>query len=161
VVYRAIVVVGVVLLLSGCAVSSQKPSAVAELQGRVLSLEQRVDDQEKELVDIKYDVKEMAAALETETVVEPVAPALEIKPDKDISTGKSLGDSDGIIRVAVEVKTVQKALKNAGFYEGAIDGKIGPRTKNAIAAFQKQHGLTAGGIVGKKTWSEMKTYLDQ
>ncbi|NLE64920.1 MAG: peptidoglycan-binding protein [Elusimicrobia bacterium] len=103
----------------------------------------------------------MAAALETETVVEPVAPALEIKPDKDISTGKSLGDSDGIIRVAVEVKTVQKALKNAGFYEGAIDGKIGPRTKNAIAAFQKQHGLTADGIVGKKTWSEMKTYLDQ
>ena len=56
-------------------------------------------------------------------------------------------------------KDIQKALKNAGFYTGAIDGKIGPKTKNAIVEFQKAKGLKADGKVGPKTWAALEKYL--
>ena len=58
-------------------------------------------------------------------------------------------------------KDIQKALKAAGFYEGTIDGKIGPRTKKAILDFQKAKGLKADGKVGPKTWAELEKYLLQ
>lgn len=54
---------------------------------------------------------------------------------------------------------IQTALKNAGFYAGKIDGKIGPQTKRAIKAFQKSKGLAPDGIVGPKTWNELRNYL--
>lgn len=56
---------------------------------------------------------------------------------------------------------IQAALKNAGFYAGEVDGKIGARTKKAIAEFQKANGLTADGKVGPKTWNVLSKYLTQ
>jgi len=61
--------------------------------------------------------------------------------------------------MAARNKDIQKALKNAGFYTGAIDGKIGPRTKNAIMEFQKAKALKIDGKVGPKTWVELEKYL--
>jgi hypothetical protein len=49
------------------------------------------------------------------------------------------------------IAKAQQALKDKGFYEGEIDGLAGPMTKQATQAFQEQSGLTADGIVGKKT----------
>ena len=66
----------------------------------------------------------------------------------------------GIIRVSVSTSDVQKALENAGYYQGPIDGKIGGGTRRAIEAFQKDHDLVADGVIGKKTWAEMKNYLE-
>lgn len=40
------------------------------------------------------------------------------------------------------VKKVQQALKDKGVYSGAVDGKMGPQTRDAIQAFQKQNNLT-------------------
>jgi len=56
-------------------------------------------------------------------------------------------------------KEIQTALKNAGFYTAAIDGKSGPMTKKAIEAFQKAKGLHVDGKVGPKTWGALSTYL--
>ena len=56
---------------------------------------------------------------------------------------------------------IQKALKNAGLYTGAIDGKIGPKTKRAIEEFQKSKGLKVDGKVGPKTWAELEKNLSQ
>ena len=56
-------------------------------------------------------------------------------------------------------KDVQKALKNAGFYTGTVDGKIGPKTKKAIVDFQKAKGLKSDGKVGPRTWIELEKYL--
>jgi peptidoglycan hydrolase-like protein with peptidoglycan-binding domain len=61
--------------------------------------------------------------------------------------------------VSVSPKKVQKALKAAGVYSGRVDGRIGPGTKAAIIEFQKGHGLKADGVLGAKTWEELKTYL--
>ena len=48
-------------------------------------------------------------------------------------------------------KDIQTALKFLGFYDGNIDGAVGPQTKAAITAFQKQAGLATDGIAGPKT----------
>ena len=56
-------------------------------------------------------------------------------------------------------KEIQIALKNAGFYAGPIDGKIGPKTKEAIREFQKARGLKADGKIGTKTWAELQKHL--
>jgi len=55
--------------------------------------------------------------------------------------------------------SIQTALKNANFYNGDIDGKVGPKTKAAIKEFQAKNGLSSDGKVGPKTWSLLKTYL--
>ena len=58
-------------------------------------------------------------------------------------------------------KLIQQALKNAGLYDGKVDGNIGPRTKKAIEAFQSQNGLKADGKVGRKTWKALSVYLNK
>ena len=58
------------------------------------------------------------------------------------------------------VREIQQSLKNAGFYQGAIDGKTGPMTKEAIREFQRVHGLKDDGVVGKQTWAKLSTYQD-
>ena len=60
----------------------------------------------------------------------------------------------------IPIKQVQMALKKAGFYKGDIDGKQGPRTKEAIRAFQKARGLKVDGVVGKTTWQALSKYSD-
>ncbi|PIW68371.1 MAG: hypothetical protein COW10_02905, partial [Candidatus Omnitrophica bacterium CG12_big_fil_rev_8_21_14_0_65_42_8] len=55
-------------------------------------------------------------------------------------------------------KEIQAALKNAGFNPGSIDGKIGPRTRQAIKDFQKSKGLVPDGVVGPKTWTSLGRY---
>ena len=58
-------------------------------------------------------------------------------------------------------KEIQQALKNAGIYDGNVDGKIGPKSKKAIEAFQTQNGLKADGKVGRKTWKLLVPYLSK
>ncbi len=58
-------------------------------------------------------------------------------------------------------KQVQTALKNAGYYRGEIDGKIGRRSRQAIRDFQKANDLSVDGKVGKKTWAALKEYLNK
>lgn len=56
-------------------------------------------------------------------------------------------------------KEIQTALKNAGFNPGSFDGKMGPRTRQAIKDFQKSKGLVPDGVVGPKTWASLGKYL--
>ena len=49
------------------------------------------------------------------------------------------------------VKTVQQKLIKWGYLKGSADGIFGAKTKAAVIAFQKKNGLTADGIVGKRT----------
>ncbi len=53
------------------------------------------------------------------------------------------------------VRDIQRALKQAGFYQGNLDGKVGPLTKEAIVEFQRANGLKLDGVVGRQTWSKL------
>lgn len=55
-----------------------------------------------------------------------------------------------------EVKTIQTELKNLGYFSySKATGYYGSITKNAVKRFQKAYGLSADGIVGKKTYSAL------
>ena len=47
-----------------------------------------------------------------------------------------------------QVKQAQQQLKSAGLYKGAVDGKMGSDTEQAIEQFQQKHGLLATGTLG-------------
>ena len=49
-----------------------------------------------------------------------------------------------------------QALLNAKFgFSLEIDGNFGKATETAVKEFQKKNGLTADGVVGKKTWAAL------
>lgn len=45
------------------------------------------------------------------------------------------------------VSRVQAQLKRDGYYKGDVDGALGSRTKYAIRAYQRDHGLEASGTM--------------
>ena len=50
-------------------------------------------------------------------------------------------------------KTVQKRLKELGFYRGNLDGKFGTNSVNALKKFQRANGLKDDGVAGKGTYA--------
>jgi murein L,D-transpeptidase YcbB/YkuD len=122
-------VVGVVL--TGCA-TARPP---AGLETRVGSLENRVQVLEADLQSGAPRASEISSGM----------------------TGGS--ESSGSDAANMTKKDIQKALKNAGYYDGVIDGKIGPKTRAAIKAFQGDKGLKEDGIPGNQTKEKLAKYL--
>ena len=50
-----------------------------------------------------------------------------------------------------QVKTLQKRLKELGYYNGNIDGRYGEETQAAVMAFQLRNNLTVDGKAGPAT----------
>lgn len=154
---RLLMVGALMMVLSGC-VTTQSKSNVDQLQIKVVDLEKKLEERDSEIIDLKYQVKDLSGR-----VGQPVIPMNDepSAPSKSFSSSASVdsGSSDKIIKVSASPSDVQKALKNAGFYKGSVDGKIGQQTKKAVESFQRQHNLTADGVVGRRTWEELKTYL--
>jgi hypothetical protein len=50
-----------------------------------------------------------------------------------------------------QVRQLQIVLKEKGFDVGKTDGIIGPRTRNALIAFQRQQGIQATGQIDQRT----------
>ena len=57
--------------------------------------------------------------------------------------------------VSTYVLVMQDALNALGYVCGSPDGKFGPRTKNALVAWQRGVGLTADGICGCNSWKKL------
>ena len=75
-------------------------------------------------------------------------------------SGKSSSSASGTCSVGDSgsaVKSVQKKLKELGFYSGKIDGDYGNGTKKAVLAFQKAHGLKQTGNVNSSTLKELNS----
>ncbi|MBF0569376.1 MAG: peptidoglycan-binding protein [Candidatus Omnitrophica bacterium] len=162
--YRLIMVCIAGLALAGCATTAQpKVSPVNQLQNQVVDLQQRMEEQEKEVVNLKYEVKDLTGKVETQPGEEAQdSETVKVKGKAKVSGAKVVqGEQPSFIKVGVSVAEVQKALKGAGLYEGTIDGKVGSKTRSAIIEFQKQHGLKSDGVIGQKTWNELKTYLSE
>jgi hypothetical protein len=97
--------------------------------------------------------------LKTETATD-VTPTATVPVTATVATGETnlepLPPSGPYNPTAQEIQT---ALKNAGYYSGAVDGKVGPVTKKAIEDFQQANGLQVDGKVGTKTWAQLGKYL--
>ncbi len=55
-----------------------------------------------------------------------------------------------------DVRRLQYALREAGYFEDVVDGKFGPTTKAAVEAYQRENELKVDGKVGELTWSELE-----
>lgn len=126
-----------VVYLAGC---GKKQTPISEIQ-EPISIEElsSVNTQPQAPAEVTAKAKPQVSVPGVEAKLEPLPPSGPYKP------------------TATEIQT---ALKNAGYYSEAIDGKIGPKTKKAIEEFQKASGLKADGKVGLKTWGALSKYLN-
>lgn len=49
------------------------------------------------------------------------------------------------------IVSVQDSLQDQGYYTGTVDGQLGPATRDAIGAFQRDHGLDVTAAVDEPT----------
>jgi murein L,D-transpeptidase YcbB/YkuD len=136
-------------LVSGCSTVPKKvKEEISGLKTKVDTLESRVETVESKQVEVEKVATEQAQSLE------------DIKAEKQRVISKSnigILPREGSSRD--RTKDIQTALKNAGFYDGKIDGIKGEQTKKAIKAFQKANGLRDDGVIGPKTWELLSGYL--
>jgi hypothetical protein len=65
------------------------------------------------------------------------------------------GYDDYGYRVASRVAEAQRRLARAGYYHGPIDGILGPRTRRAIQAYERDHNMSAYGVIDRKLLREI------
>lgn len=138
-----VLLIAAVLYLSGCTKKQQ-------------ALEQMQEPMSIEALSAANQAPAQPAAPETKTEEARTqaavsAPAVAVETKTETIAGASLEKPT--------TQEIQTALKNAGYYTGAIDGKKGPMTKKAIENFQKANNLKADGKVGPKTWDALSKYL--
>jgi len=160
---RLFIVPLIVLLftLSGCA-------GVEDMQAtqlRIISLEsqfQRQDAAVKSLSEKEQslELKVQENQEKTEAALKETRARLEETHSKANSQSKRSREEKTVIKVP-NAGQIQTALKSAKFYNGDIDGKIGPRTKDAIKEFQRANQLNADGVVGSETWAILGKYLEE
>jgi len=148
------------IAISGCA-TTQTKTQNDQLVSRITDLEKNQQAKDAEIVDLQYQVKDLSSKLDTSKPAETDQNSSSASSDQADSVVVPVSglSSSQIIRVKASPEKIQRALKAAGVYTGPVDGKIGAGTKEAIVEFQKSHGLKADGVLGKKTWEELKTYL--
>lgn len=151
-----------VIFISGCA-TTRPPSQMGQIHIKVAKLEKELDLKDKELTSLKYRVDELESQVGKGAAVYSPDQSMRNLPiirDEEVLE-KTFDDvrKDEIIRVAISAQDLQQALKNAGYYSGKLDGKIGSGTKQAIKEFQRDSGLKVDGVVGQRTWNQLKGYL--
>jgi len=70
----------------------------------------------------------------------PVPP---IPPPPEVVVYHSHSSSDSISA------SVQRKLRKLGYYNGSVDGDIGPKSRAAIRAYQEENGLEATGQINR------------
>lgn len=55
------------------------------------------------------------------------------------------------------VKSLQRRLKQLGYYTGSVDGDFGDATEAAVRAFQDRNGLYVDGKAGEKTLAKLNS----
>ena len=81
---------------------------------------------------------------ETQGIKDTILLDLAIFESDGNDSSVSLSENFGTQEIASEV---QKALNDSGYECGTPDGKIGPKTEEAISAYRESHGLTEGSNI--------------
>lgn len=144
---RVLIGLAAAVALGGCA-RSRGNHEVARLQSQVGMLDERVTQLERSSI----------GGMASTPIASPspdFGSPLSAPPSVAVSASPAAAAS-----TKATTREIQQALKNAGFYQGAVDGKLGPQSRSAIKEFQRVHGLKDDGVVGKQTWAKLQPYLD-
>ena len=149
-------VIPAVFFLGGCSTVFNGNSKLADLETKVSILETKINSMEQRQSAVEAQtgasresmgyLKGKVDARVPSTVVVASTPG---NPGYSYQSGKK----------SLSSKEIQRALKQAGFYDGPVDGKIGKNTKSAIKRFQKANGLKGTGNVGSDTKRLLAQYL--
>ena len=122
-----------IFVLSGCAtLGKDKDLSSQGLRNKISTLEAQLTEKDNEINSLKESLAKSEQA-----------------------------ENTGEVKQHVNAKMIQIALKNAGYFQGEPDGKMGQKTRLAIKDFQKANNLNADGRVGKNTWLALKEYSDK
>lgn len=137
--FRVILTIALVISLTGCTTTKKSLTVKQqeELQTKVTELESQLQEKDQQIRGLEESLQKSQKG-ESEWV----------ESGEYTSEGK------------LSNKQIQRALKNAGYYSGAIDGKIGRGTTRAIKAFQQDNGLEMDGVVGRRTKAKLMKYLE-
>ena len=133
------ILLGTLVLTTGCTTKKRHQRDIADLQSQIGSLQGEVSRLDQAL----------------RTTQESGVPA----------GGSAFGELSGsgpVYRTPsgfeLPAMAIQRALKNAGYYQGEIDGKVGSGTKQSIRNFQRDQGLGTDGVCGRQTWTRLKSF---
>ncbi|MDP3041149.1 MAG: peptidoglycan-binding domain-containing protein [Candidatus Omnitrophota bacterium] len=127
----------VIFGLSGCATVNKNEALLNQgLRNKVLALEAQLSEKDNEINSLKESIT---------------------TSNQGVNSGAQ--DTGEVKRV--DTKLIQTALKNAGYFQGSVDGRMGRKTRLAVKEFQKANNLHVDGRVGKNTWIALKEYLDK
>ena len=133
VLWLGVAVVGI-FVLSGCATVNKKDELLnQELRNKISVLETQLSEKDNEINSLKESMANSG-------------------PEANLDTDEAR---------RIDVKKIQTALKNAGYFQNVVDGKNGKKTRQAVREFQKANNLHVDGKVGGKTWEALKEYLNK
>lgn len=139
-----------IFVISGCETTPKKvKEEVSGIKTRVDTLESRVES-----VEAKQAEAERAASEQAQTIEELKASKEAKAVRSNISVKPRAGKS------SEKISEIQICLKNAGYYDGAIDGVKGSKTRQAIKEFQRANNLNDDGIVGPRTWTLLSKHAE-
>lgn len=165
---KGVLVLSLAAFVSGCgnkaeeAAKQKQPGAAAEvIQGEEVITESVPD----ESGDIAEESLESILAKADEIIQRTSAANSNAKPDPKKNAENAAEGTGAIVATTPKkgtetaddgketvkatpdiIRKIQQALTDAGLNPGTADGKMGPRSKNALIDFQKKHGLTEGKI---------------
>ncbi len=141
-------------VLFGLGLMAVASTGCARKKNKVDALESQVNTMSDELVRLDQSVQEIRASVQGK---EGGAASSAVSESGASYSGGVYRTPSGFELPSLHI---QKALKNAGYYRGTVDGKIGSATKEAVKAFQRDNGLEADGVVGRRTWDKLKVHLE-
>ena len=129
----------IALSLTGCATTRPRPAA-PDANAQMAALQTQLQAKDQEIQDLHSQLDSQQQSL----------------PGNFASTAS--GDKYKTLRVpGVSAAELQKALLRAGHDPGPVDGRLGKKTRSAVKAFQREHHLTADGVVGERTWAALRS----
>jgi len=151
--------------LTACSVTTHPKPVQDDSQPKMTTLEKQLQDKDQEIQTLQSQVDELNGQLKDQREQLAIQPQDRKKNESGVFNNPKEPQQlntlpKEFIKVDVSPRDVQSALKNATYYDGPIDGKLGPKSQKAIMDFQMDHNLKSDGVVGKQTWLELKGYLD-
>lgn len=101
----------------------------------------------------------------------PPAPATTPKPQQSVQSHKEASANDnstkkstdtvGKDELATVIQRIQLALTFEGFYEGDVDGIMGPKTREAITNYRAAKGLSKNAYIDAALLNSLGIYTPQ
>ncbi|MDO5090945.1 MAG: peptidoglycan-binding domain-containing protein [Cardiobacteriaceae bacterium] len=119
------------------------------IQKQVIDEEARIEEVEVEAVYETVRVKKLVKEAEEKRIEVPAEYAEVTVYDKVADAQMRwepvmCGGNDA--QTTAKIEDIQRALNEAGYQVGKVDGQMGPGTKRALEKFQRDKGLAVGGV---------------